>query len=323
MKAIVYSKYGTTAELKLQDVERPTPKNDEVLIRVHASSINSWDWDLLRGKPFLVRLGGLRKPRYPILGADVAGRVVAVGKDVTQLKPGDDVFGDISGCGWGGFAEYVCARENSLTLKPAHMSFEEIAAVPQAAVLALQGLRKKGLLQSGMKVLINGAGGGVGTFAVQIAKSFGAEVTGVDKARKLDILRSLGADHVIDYMTEDFTRNGLCYDLILDVAGYRSIWDYKRALSPSGTYVMIGGSMSRIVQVMLLGPLISMCGSKKMGILAHKPDRRDQEYMKKLFESGQVVPVIDRHYPLGEVREALQFFGEGLPLGKIVIRVDS
>ncbi|WP_261300464.1 NAD(P)-dependent alcohol dehydrogenase [Paenibacillus andongensis] len=323
MKAIVYTKYGTTDALQLNEVEKPIPKDNEVLIKVHAASINSWDWDLLRGTPFLVRLdGGLLKPKYNILGADIAGRVEAVGRDVKQFLPGDEVFGDISGCGWGGFAEFVCASENALTLKPASMTFEEAAAIPQTAVLALQGLRDKGQIQKGQKVLINGAGGGVGTFAVQIAKLFGAEVIGVDRARKLDMLQSIGEDQVIDYMQEDFTQNGQRYDLILDVAGYRSIYDYKRALSPKGTYVMVGGSIARIFQVMLLGPWISMIGSKKMGILMHKPNQNDQIVMKELFEAGKVVPVIDRSYPLIEVAEALQYLGEGHPKGKVVIRME-
>lgn len=322
MKAIVYTKYGSTDVLKLKEVEKPTPKDNEVLIKVHAASVNSWDWDLLRGTPFLVRLGGILKPKYKILGADIAGRVEAVGRDVKQFLPGDEVFGDISGCGWGGFADYVCARENALTLKPASMTFEEAAAIPQAAVLALQGLRDKGQIQKGQKVLINGAGGGVGTFAVQIAKSFGAEVIGVDSTRKLDMLQLIGADQVIDYTQEDFTKNGQRYDLILDVAGFRSIFDYKCALSPKGTYVMVGGSMARIFQVMFLGPWISKTESKKMGILIHKPNKNDQNFMKELFEAGKVVPVIDRRYPLSEVAEALQYLGEGHPKGKVVISVE-
>lgn len=322
MKAIVYTKYGTTNVLQLKEVEKPTPKDNEVLIKVHAASVNSWDWDLLRGIPFLVRLGGILKPKYQILGADVAGRVVAVGREVKQFLPGDEVFGDISGCGWGGFAEFVCARENALTLKPASMTFEEAAAMPQTAVLALQGLRDKGQIQKGQKVLINGAGGGVGTFAVQIAKSFGAEVIGVDSAKKLAMLQSIGADQVIDYTQEDFTQNGQRYDLILDVAGYRSIFDYKRALSPKGTYVMVGGSMARIFQVMFLGPWISRIGSKKMGILMHKPNQNDQNFMKELFEAGKVVPILDRRYPLSEVAEALQYLGEGHPKGKVVINLE-
>jgi len=247
------------------------------MIKVHAASVNDWDWGLLRGTPFLNRLvvSGLLKPKYKILGCDIAGRVEAVGGNVKQFHPGDEVFGDISGCNWGGFAEYVCARENALALKPASMTFEEAAAVPQAAVLALQGLRDKRQIQPGQKVLINGAGGGAGTFAVQIAKVFGAEVTGVDvdSTSKLDMMRSIGADHAIDYTQEDFTKNGQCYDLILDFAAHHSIFDYKRALSPKGIYVMVGGSTARIFQAMLIGPLISMTGSKKMGFLAHKPNK--------------------------------------------------
>ncbi len=322
MKAMVYTKYGTTDGLKLQEVEKPIPKDNEVLIKIHAASINSWDWDLLRGIPFLVRLEGLLKPKYQILGADIAGRVEAVGRGVKQFVPGDEVFGDISGCSWGGFAQYVCARESALTLKPASMTFEVAAAIPQAAVLALQGLRDKGKIQKGQKVLINGAGGGVGTFAVQIAKSIGAEVIGVDSTRKLDMLLSIGADQVIDYTQDDFTQNGERYDLILDVAGYRSIFDYKRALRPNGTYVMVGGSMNRIFQIMFLGPLISKFGSKKMGILMHKPNHNDQNFIKELFEAGKVVPVIDRRYSLSQVPEALRYFGEGHPKGKVVISVE-
>jgi len=319
MKAIVYTKYGPPDVLELKEVERPAPKENEVLIKVHASSINDWDWGLLRGKPFVNRLiFGLLKPKIKILGVDIAGRVEAVGKNVKQFQPGDEVFGDISGCGWGGFAEYVCARDNALALKPASMTFDEAAAVPQAALLALQGLRDKGQIQPGQKVLINGAGGGAGTFAVQIAKSFGAEVTGVDSTRKLDMMRSIGADKAIDYTQEDFTKNGQCYDLILDVAAYHSIFDYKRALSPKGIYVMVGGSMALMFQAMFLGPLILVTGSKKMGILAHKPNK-GLAFMKELLEAGKVAPVIDRRYPLSEVPEALRYFGEGHAQGKVVI----
>lgn len=322
MKAIVYERYGPPDVLQLKEVEKPTPKDNEVLIKVHAASINSWDRELLRGKPFVNRLlFGLLKPKIKILGADIAGRVEAVGRNVKQFQPGDEVFGDLCECGWGGFAEYVCARENALALKPASMTFEEAAAVPQAAVMALQGLRNKGQIQPGQKVLINGAGGGVGTFAVQIAKSFEAEVTGVDSTRKLDMLRSIGADQVIDYTQEDFTKSGQRYDLILDVAAYHSIFDYKRALSPKGIYVMVGGSSARIFQTIFLGPLISMTGSKKLGILAHKPNK-GLDFMKELFEAGKVVPVIDRRYPLSEVPEALRHFGEGHAKGKVVITVD-
>ncbi len=323
MKAIVYQRYGPPDVLEFKEVAKPIPKDNEVLVKVHAASVNDWDWGLLRGTPFLNRLiFGLLKPKIKILGCDIAGRVEAVGNDVKQFQPGDEVFGDLSGCGFGGFAEYVCARENVLALKSAGMTFEEAAAVPQAAVLALQGLRDKGQIQKGQKVLINGAGGGVGTFAVQMAKSFGAEVTAVDSTRKLDMVRSIGADHVIDYTIEDFTKNGRRYDLILDVAGYRSIFAYKRALSPKGIYVMVGGSMARIFQVLFLGPCISMTGSKKRGILMHKPNTKDLVFMKELFEGGTVVPVIDRRYPLREVPDALRYFGEGHHKGKVVITVE-
>jgi len=321
MKAIVYERYGSPDVLELKEVEKPVPKDNEILIKVYAASVNDWDWGLLRGKPFVNRLlFGLLKPKIKILGVDIAGQVEAVGRNVKKFQPGDEVFGDISGCGWGGFAEYVCALENALSLKPASITFEEAAAVPQAAVLALQGLRDKRQIQPGQKVLINGAGGGAGTFAVQIAKSFGAEVTGVDSTSKLDMMRSIGADQVIDYTREDFTKNGQRYDLILDFAAYHSIFDYKRALSPKGIYVMVGGSSARIFQVMFLGPWISMTGSKKMGILMHKPNK-DLAFMKELFEAGKVVPIIDRRYPLNETAEALRYFGEGHARGKVVITV--
>ncbi len=324
MKAVVYTKYGSPDVLQLKEVAKPTPRDDEVLIKVHAASINSWDWDLLRGVPFVNRLmAGLLKPKkIKILGCDIAGRVESAGKNVKLLQPGDEVFGDLSRCGWGGFAEYVCARNNAVALKPTSMTFEEAATVPQAALLALQGLRDKGHIQSGQKILINGAGGGAGTFALQIAKSFGAEVTGVDSTNKLDIMRSMGADHVIDYTQEDFTKNGQRYDLILDIAAYHSIFDYKRALSPRGIYVMVGGSSVLVNQLLFLGPWILMFRSKKMGLLLHKPNK-GLTYMKELFEAGKVVPVIDRRYPLSEVAEALRYFGKGNVKGKVVITVED
>jgi len=319
MKAIVCTKYGPPDVLQLKEVAKPTPKDNEVLVEVHAASVNDWDWGLLRGKPFVNRLlFGLRKPKVKILGCDIAGRVEAVGRNVKQFQPGDEVFGDISGCGMGGFAEYVCARENVLAQKSASMTYEEAAVVPQAAVLALQGLRK-GQIQPGQKVLINGAGGGVGTFGMQIAKSFGAEVTGVDSTGKLDMVRSIGADQVIDYTKEDFTKSGRRYDLILDVVVYRSIFDYKRALSPKGIFVMIGGSIPRVFLIALTAPLITR--SKKLVILAHKPNSKDLIFMNNLFEAGKVAPVIDRRYPLSEVAEALRYFGKGHVQGKVVVTV--
>jgi NADPH:quinone reductase-like Zn-dependent oxidoreductase len=324
MKAIVYTKYGSPDVLKLEDVEKPAPKDNEVLIKIHAASANAYDWHLLKADPFLVRLmgGGLLKPKNKILGADIAGRVEEVDRNVTQFKPGDDVFGDLARCGCGGFAEYVCAHENALVLKPASMTFEQAAAVPMAAVTALQGLRDKGRIRPGQKVLINGASGGVGTFAVQIAKSFGAEVTAVCSTRNLDRARSIGADQVIDYTREDFTKNGQHYDLILAANGYHPILDYKRALSPKGNYVMTGGSMAQMFQAILLGPWISLTGSKKMGGLTAEPSQKDLVFLKELLEAGKVKPVIDRRYPLSEVPEALRYLDEGHARGKVVITLE-
>ncbi|MFT4413784.1 NAD(P)-dependent alcohol dehydrogenase [Fredinandcohnia humi] len=322
MKAVVYVKYGTTDVLTLKNVVIPTPKGNEVLVKIHAVSVNSWDWDLLRGKPFLARLGGMLKPKYKILGADIAGRVEAIGKEVKHILPGDEVFGDISWCGWGGFAEYVCVHEDSLSLKPSSMTFDQAAAIPQAAVLALQGLRKKGQFQDGKTVLINGAGGGVGTFAVQIAKLHGAKVTCVDSTVKLDMLKAIGADHVIDYTQEDFVNTGRSYDMILDVVGNRSIFDYKRILNPAGTYVMVGGSLSLISQILFLGPLISKMYGKNMKILVHKPNKQDQNFLQELFVDGKINPIIDRTYSLSQVAEAIQYLGEGHAKGKVVISVE-
>src|SRR3989440_3023595 len=289
MKAMVYHTYGSPDVLKLEEVQKPVPQDDEVLIKVHATSVNAGDWHLLRAKPFLMRLMGygLLKPKNTILGSDIAGRVEAVGRNVKQFQSGDEVFGNTAKYGFGGFAEYVAVPENALVLKPTHISFEEAAAVPQAALTALQGLRDKGQIQKGQKVLINGAGGGVGTFAVQIAKSFGAEVTAVCSTRNLDMVRSIGADQVIDYTQEDFTQNGQRYDLILAANGYHPISDYKRALRPKGTYVMTGGSTAQVFQAMLLGPLISMTGSKKMGNLMAKLNQKDLAFMKELLEAAK------------------------------------
>jgi NADPH:quinone reductase-like Zn-dependent oxidoreductase len=325
MKAIYYEKYGPPEVLQLKEVEKPALKDNEVLIKVHAASVNSWDWGLLQGTPLMNRVFfGLLKPKNKILGADVAGRVESVGRNAKQFHPGDEVFGDISGCGFGGFAEYVCAPENVLALKSPGMTFEEAAAVPQAAILALQGLRDKGNIQKGQKVLINGAGGGAGTFGVQIAKSFGAEVTGVDSTQKLDMLRSIGTDRVVDYTKEDFAKMGQRYDLILDVVTDRSIFEYKRLLGPKGIYVMMGGgSWARVFQTMILGPWISMTGDKKMGALFHRPNTEDLNSMSELIEDGKVAPVIDRNYPLSEVPEALRYFGKGLAKGKVVITVED
>ena len=322
MKAVVYTKYGSPDVLQLKEVEKPTPKDNEVLIRIHAASANAADWHLLRGDPFLLRLGyGLLKPNNTILGADIAGRVEAVGNNVTQFQPGDEVFGDISGCGLGGFAEYVSVPEHAVISKPASMTFEEAAAVPMAAVTALQGLRDKGQIQPGHKVLIHGASGGVGTFAVQIAKAFRAEVTAVCSTRKVDLVRSIGADHVIDYTQEDFTKNGQRYDLILAANGNRSMFAYKRALAPTGRYVVTGGSMAQLFQAMLLGPLLSTAGRQNMGNVLARPNQKDLACMKELLEAGKVIPVIDRCYPLSETAEAIRYLEAGHARGKVVITV--
>jgi NADPH:quinone reductase-like Zn-dependent oxidoreductase len=319
MKAVIYTEYGPPDVLQLKEVEKPTPKDNEALVKVYAASLNAGDWHLLRGEllPRLVT-GGFLKPKHKILGDDLAGRVEAVGRNVKQFQPGDEVFGMSDG---GAFAEYRCVTEDYLVLKPANISFEEAAAVPIAAITALQGLRDKGQIQSGQRVLINGASGGVGTFAVQIAKSFGAEVTGVCSTRKLDMVRSIGADQVIDYIREDFTKSGQRYDLILSAGGYHPISDYRRALSPDGIYVCSGGSMAQYFQALLLGPLISMMGSKKMGSMLGKPDQKDNLLLMELFEAGKVIPVIDRRYPLSEVAEALRYLEEGHARGKVVITV--
>jgi NADPH:quinone reductase-like Zn-dependent oxidoreductase len=318
MKAIVYTTYGPPEVLQLKEVAKPTPSDDEVLIKVQAVSVNRSDWEGLRGKPLYARLGGLLRPRHQILGSDIAGRVEMAGRNVRRFQPGDEVFGDILPR-LGGFAEYVCARESALTLKPARMTFEEAAAIPQAAVIALQGIRDKGQVQPGQEVLISGAGGGAGTFAVQLAKLYGAEVTGVDNTGKLDFMRSLGADHVIDYTREDFTKNGKQYDLILDVVAHRSVFAYKRALRPNGSYFLTGGSVATISQILLLGPWIKGTTGKKMRILAVRPNLEDMVYITELCEAGKVAPVIDRRYPLSEVPEALRYLGEGRTKGKVVI----
>lgn len=321
MKAIVYHRYGSPAELKFQEVDKPVPRDNEVLVKVHAASVNAWDWDMLRGEPFLTRvLAGIFKPKYKILGADISGKVEAVGKRIKQFRPGDEVFGDLSADHWGGFAEYVCAKEKALLLKPSNLTHEEAAAVPQAALLAWQGLYYRGKIRQGQKVLINGAGGGVGTFAVQIAKMYGAEVTGVDSTSKLDMLRSIGADHVIDYTKEDYTRQGWQYDLILDTVAYRPIADYKRALCPGGTFVMIGGSTQRVLQVMLFGAFLSKGReNKKIGILIYNNNPKDLATIKELLESKKIKPIIGKQYALHEVPQAFEYFSKGEVKGKAVV----
>src|SRR6266516_3218999 len=326
MKAIVYHTYGSPDVLKLEEIEKPTPKDNEVLVQVHAASVNAADWHLMRGTPFLARLvNGLQKPKNTKLGADVAGRVEAVGRNVTQFQVGDDVFGCIPIHELGSFAEYVCAHEDALALKPAKMTFEQAAAVPLAAFTALQGLRDKGQIQPGQKVLINGASGGVGTFAVQIAKSFGTAVTGVCSTGNVDMVRSIGADHVIDYTQADFTKNGQRYDLIFDAVGNRSVSDYKRALSTNGICAVAGfTTLPNLLQVLVLGSWVSRSGSKKIGqIETANPHKKDLVFVKELLEAGKVVPVIDRTYPLSEVPEAIRYLEAGHAKGKVVITMEK
>lgn len=321
MKAVIFQKYGSPDVMNLKEVQKPVPGDDDVLVKINATCVNAGDWHLLRGKPFPVRLFfGLTKPKFQILGADIAGTLEAVGTNVREFGPGDEVFGNVSEYGFGGFAEYVAVPENTLAAKPAGMTFEEAAAVPQAAVTALQGLRDFGKIQAGQSVLINGASGGVGTFAVQIAKSFGAEVTGVCSSRNVEMVRSIGADHVIDYTKEDFTKGELRYDLILDAAAFRSMFNYRRALDPEGIYVLVGGD--RIFEAMLLGPLVSMLGKKKMVNMLHKPTQEDLIVLKELVEAGKVRPVIDRKYTLSEVPEAVRYQEEGHTQGKVVITME-
>ncbi|TMF40042.1 MAG: NAD(P)-dependent alcohol dehydrogenase [Chloroflexi bacterium] len=324
MIAIVRYRYGSPDVLKLEDLDKPVVEDEDVLVRVRAASLNADDLEYLYGRsPFTRIATGLRKPRIRGLGVDVAGQVEAVGKDVTHLHEGDEVFGNMTEHGLGAYAEYVCAPARAFALKPARLTFEEAATVPQSAVLALQGLRGKRQIQTGDRVVINGAGGNVGPFAMQIAKYFGAEVTGVDNTRKLDLVRSVGADHLIDYTREDFTQNGQRYDYVLDVVARRSMFECRRALRPGGVYVMLGASTARLLQGTFLGPLISMSGSKKMGMMWWwKPFKQeDVAFLKELIESGRVAPVIDRRYTLGEVPEALRYLEEGHARGKIVITV--
>ncbi len=326
MKAIICTKYGSPDVLQLQEVAKPAPQEAEVLIKIHAASINSRDWRLMRANPFFIRLapGGFLQPKNKILGADVAGRVEAIGRYVKQFKPGDEVFGYLpTATGRGTFAEYVCAKENLITLKPANLTFEQAAAVPEAAMTALQGLRDNGNIQPGQKVLINGASGGVGTFAVQIAKAFGAEVTAVCSTRNLEMVRSLGADHVIDYKVEDFTQNGQQYDLILAVNGYHPISDYLHALKPEGTYVVAGGSMFQLFQAASNGKRISKTGRQKTVVVSLVQSQKDLVFLKELLEFEKILPVIDGCYPLSKTPEAFWYFEKEHAQGKVVITVEN
>ncbi len=324
MKAIICPKYGSPDVLQFQEVPKPAPQEEEVLIKIHAASINSRDWRLMRANPFFIRLvpGGFLRPKNKILGADLAGRVEAIGRNVRQYKPGDEVFGYLpSATVRGTFAEYVCAKECFIALKPANLTFEQAAAVPEAAMTALQGLRNKGNIQPGQRVLINGASGGVGTFAVQTAKAFGAEVTAVCSTRNLEMVRSLGADHVIDYKEEDFTQNGQQYDLILAVNGYHPIPDYLRVLRPNGNYVVVGGSMLQLFQAAAQGRRNSTTVSQKTHVASLVQSQKDLLLIKEFLEAGKVISVIDGCYPLRETADAFRYFEQVHPRGKVVIRI--
>jgi NADPH:quinone reductase-like Zn-dependent oxidoreductase len=320
MKAVVYSRYGPPDVLQLTDVDVPTPKENEVLVKVHAVSLNASDWETLRGKPLYSRIAGPLRPRHHVLGSDIAGRVEAAGRNATHFRPGDDVFADILSH-MGGFAEYVCVPERELAPVPAGMTYEEAAALPQAGAIALQGVRNQGRIEPGQKVLINGAGGGSGMYAVQLAKLHGAEVTGVDNVEKLEFMRSLGADHVIDYAREDFTRNGLKYDLILDLAAHRSVFAYKRSLTPGGRYLYVGGSVTTPLQILLIGPLTGRAVRKKIRLLVVRPGAQHLGPLVELCQAGKIATVIDRRYRLSEVPDALRYLGEGHAKGKVVVIV--
>jgi NADPH:quinone reductase-like Zn-dependent oxidoreductase len=320
MKAIVYTKYGPPDVLSLKETEKPAPKDDEVLLRIRAASLNAYDLRFLRADPFLIRMmtGGFFKPIHQILGADVSGRVEAVGGSVKRFKPGDEVFGEI---GSGGLAEYARAKESSLSLKPTGMTFDQAAALPMAALTALQGLRDHGRIQTGQKVLIHGAGGGVGTFAVQIAKAFGADVTAVCGPKNVELVRSLGADRVIDYSKENVARQDRRFDLIFAVNGYHSIFEYRRMLTPKGSYIMAGGTLAQILQALILGPVLAKADGRKIGSFTAQMDPKDLELIKRLCAAGKVKPVIDRRYPLNEAPDAFRYLEQGHARGKVVITV--
>ena len=322
MKAIVSNQYGSPDTLEYKEVERPVPNENQVLVKIQAASINKGNLILLKGEPFLARLAtGIRKPKFSIPGGDIAGTVVEVGENVKQFQLGDEVYGDLSGYGWGGFAEYAAVPEEAIAPKPANLSYEEAAAVPMAALTAFQSLRDKGKIQEGQKVLIYGASGGVGTFAVQLAKAFGAEVTAVCSTRNVEMAESIGADYVIDYKKNDFSSIIEQYDLIIGVNGMQPIKFYVHALRPAGTFVHVGGSERQLFQAMLSGPWISMTTKKKVGSFLQKSNQKDLFLIKELIEAGEVTPVIDRLFQFNEIPEAYRYFSEGHAKGKVVIKI--
>lgn len=322
MKAVVRRQYGSPDVLKLEEVAVPTPADDEALIKIRAASVNRSDWEALTGKPLYARIGGLFKPGQPIIGSDIAGEVVAVGKDHAQFKIGDEIFGEMAGYS-AGFAEYACSRGKYMALKPAKLSFEEAAAIPQAAVIALQGIRDAGQVKPGQQVLINGAGGGTGMYAIQLAKSYGAEVTAVDNEHKLNFMRSIGADNVIDYKRQDFTKNKIQYDFILDVIAYRSVFAYARSLKPNGRYYAVGGSVGTFFQILFFATLIRKMSDKQLHLLMVRRNRKDLQEAADMCASGKLITMIDKRYPLSETPAALRYLGDGYAKGKIVIQVQK
>jgi len=325
MKAFTYSQYGPPEALKLSELEKPTPKDNEVLVKIKAVSVNAADWRMMTADPFLARLSaGLFRPKpNSIPGADISGVVEVIGKNVRQFKPGDKVFGEVSGSGFGGFAEYKCAKETELALKPANVTFEQAAAIPMAGLAALHAVRDVGKVQAGQKVMINGASGGVGTFVVQLAKYFSAEVTAVCSTSKLEQARALGADYVIDYTKADFTLSGSCYDVIFGLNGFRSIIDYLRALCPDGRYVMIGGTSAQLFQALLLGPILSLIGNRKVNTVFSKSNQQDLRLLGEMLASGKLKAIIDKYYQFNEAPEAIRYVEKGHAKGKVVITVGN
>lgn len=323
MKAILLKEYGMPNALEIGDVEKPTPNDNEVLVKIHSASINDWDWGLIRGKPFVIRLFfGLKKPKITIPGVDISGKIEAVGANVSSFKIGDEIYCDLAECEFGGFAEYVCIPEKTVSKKPANISHNDACALPHAGLLALQGVVEKGKVKPGQSVLINGAGGGVGTLGVQILKPYGVKVTGVDSDEKLDLMKSLGYDSVIDYKKTDFTDTGEKYDLILDTKSYRSVFKVMRSLKKNGTYITVGGSMYKLFEIGLIGSLISLFTSKKLSVLFHQPNR-GLDQISKLVEKGQIKPFIDGPYEFDKIPALIQYFGEGKHFGKIVVEIEK
>ena len=321
MKAIILEEYGLPKNLKIDNVEKPVPKENEVLVKIHSASINDWDWGLVRGNPFVIRLFfGLTKPKINIPGVDISGEIEAVGADVTSFKIGDEIYCDLSDCGFGGFADYVCVPEKMLSRKPSNMSHNDAAALPHAGTLAFQGLVEQGVVKSGQRILINGAGGGVGTLGIQILKSYGVHVTGVDSDEKLGLMKSLGYDRVIDYKKEDFTENGEKYDLILDAKSYKSVFKYARSLKKNGIYITMGGSMVRLLEISIIGSFISLFTRKKLSVLIHKPNK-GLDQLSELVEKEQLKPIVDGPYGFDKIPELIQYFGEGRHLGKVVVEI--